>query len=76
MGDDEEFELGLIDQPQPWWDTLMGRYIEEAGIDELRRFISLWVGVESQAIPEKMAETAAKNERFLKGNTLKAVDDK
>lgn len=71
---DEELELELVDTPQPWWDALTAKYTEQASMDELRRFISLWICVESGANPDKMAETAAKHERFLKGTGPRAVE--
>lgn len=74
MSDEEELDIELIDTPQPWWDALMGKYIEQSSPEELRRFISLWVCVEAGAAPEKMAEVAAKHERFLKGTGPRAVE--
>ena len=74
MSDEAEIIFEPEDRPQPWWDTLMERYVAEAEFDELRRFISLWVVVEGQGVAEKMAETAAKNERFLRGTGPRPVE--
>lgn len=71
---DEDLEFEIIDTPQPWWEALMARYIEEAGFDEVRRFISLWVCVEAGANPDKMADAAGKHERFLKSTGPRAVE--
>lgn len=76
MNDDEELQFELVDTPQPWWDALMAKYTEQSSLEELRRFISLWVCVEAGAAPDKMADIAGKHERFLKGTTLRTVEEK
>jgi hypothetical protein len=71
---DEDLELAIVSGPQQWWDDLMARYVEEAAFDELRRFICLWVSIDAGANPEKVADLAAKQERFLKGTGPRAVE--
>lgn len=70
-------EIELIperDFDPAWWASLMANYTGEINADEMRRFISVWVCVESGAIPEKIPDTAQKIERFLKGSGPRAVE--
>lgn len=70
-------EIELIperDLDPAWWAALMASYTDGIDTNELRRFISVWVCVESGAQPEKMPDTAAKIERFLKGSGPRAVE--
>lgn len=58
-----------------WYGLLIGTYLATASNDEVRRFICLDMATEG--LPGKEAvKAAAEYERFLKGNALKAVEDK
>ena len=71
MSDEIEPDFAIDDD---WWSSLMERYLDGVEFDEMRRFVSLWICSESMAVPEKMADTAQKIERFLKGSGPRAVE--
>ena len=74
---DEDIEVDIPpNRDATWWADLVAKYTADIDKDELRRFICLEVAAEAMANPDKLAEVASKYERFLKGKTLSAVEDK
>lgn len=76
MSDDFEEEQFPPNRDATWWSELVAKYTADIDAGELRRFVCLEVAAEAMASPDKLADVAAKYERFLKGKTLSAVEDK
>lgn len=74
--EDEELDIELIpDDTRTWYAKMIDKYMEDVSVEEIRRFLCLDMAT-MYSSPEMAAKNAQAFERFLKGSSLRAVEDK
>ena len=72
--EDDELEIDVFpEDSRTWYAKMIDKYMEEVGVDELRRFLCLDMAT-MYSPPDAVATNAAAFERFLKGRGPRAVE--